>query len=135
MAGRKFRGSKPQANTDTFATRESKQADGYPHLSLSKSQPGYGVEELTERQRSEFLLKWSKRSKCTWQELLSHPKHGLGFEQLPQHKLKRSAPEHLQAEKYMVFRHDGNLPLVGYKIGDVFYLLWAEARYGDVYDH
>ncbi len=35
----------------------------------------------------------------------------------------------------MVFRHDGNLPFAGFKVGDTFYVLWIKTRYGDLDDH
>lgn len=130
-----LKGAKPQPNSATLPTRDARETPGYPLLSLCNALSGYGIAELSERQRSEFLLKWSKRSKFTWQELVLHDKHGLGYEHLPQKKIKRKAPEHLCLDKYMVFRHDGNHSFVGYRIGDVFFMLWAEANYGDVYDH
>jgi hypothetical protein len=96
---------------------------------------GYGIQELTKDQRSEFLLKWAKRSQYSWKELIQHKTHGLGYEHLPKNQIKKRAPDHLAQTKYMVFRHDANLPVVGFKAGNVFYALWVEARYGDVYQH
>lgn len=76
-----------------------------------------------------------KRSVFTWTELSTHPRHGLGSEQLPAKVIKRTPPEQLAQDKYMVLRHEGNHPFVGYKIGDTFYVLWMETNYGDVYNH
>lgn len=90
---------------------------------------------MTERQRSEFLVKWVKRCAFTWKELQQHPRHALGFEMLPRKQIKPEPPDHLREDMYMVFRHDGNLPFVGFKAGDTFYVLWIEADYGDLYDH
>ncbi|MBO9522131.1 MAG: hypothetical protein J7518_11390 [Nocardioidaceae bacterium] len=104
-------------------------------LSLRHMCSGFGVDELSERQRSQFLLKWAKRSSFTWKEIIQHPKHGLGYEMMPARQIHPTPPEHLQQDKYMVFRHDGNQPVVGFKVGDVFHALWFEADYGDVYDH
>jgi hypothetical protein len=67
--------------------------------------------------------------------LTSHAKHGLGWEFLDRARIRRVPPEHLEQDKYMVFRHEANLPIVGFRAGDVFIVLWAEARYGDVYNH
>ena len=90
---------------------------------------------MTERQRSEFLVKWVKRCEHTWQELLHHPKHGLGYEMLPKKQFKPNPPEELEKDKYLVFRHDGNLPFAGFKAGDTFYVLWIETKYGELYSH
>lgn len=104
-------------------------------LSLRCLQGGFGVEEMTPNQRSEFLVKWAKRSGLTWDELAKHDRHGLGYEKLPMTEIKPRVPEKYQQEKFVVFRHEGNLPFVGFRAGDVFYVLWIETKYGDLYDH
>lgn len=109
--------------------------DGHLLLSFRHIQPKFGVGEMNERQRSEFLVKWEKRCGFTWVELQRHQKHGLGYEMLPRRQFKPVVPESLEDEKYMVFRHDGNLPFAGFKAGDTFYVLWIETRFGDLYRH
>lgn len=104
-------------------------------LSFRYLQPRFGVDEMTESQRSEFLVKWVKRCAFTWKELRNHPKHGLGFEMLPHRQFKPDPPESLEEDAYMVFRHAGNLPFAGFKAGDTFYVLWIETTYGDLYNH
>ena len=109
--------------------------DGRPVLSLHHLQRGFHVEDLADDQCASFLKKWAKRSTFTWTELGTHDKHGLGFEMLPKKIMKPVPPESLQQDKYMVFRHHGNLPFVGFKAGDTFHVLWIEASYDDVYKH
>jgi hypothetical protein len=133
--GGKGRGQRPAGGTATLPESAPKEAPGYPCLSLRHLQNGYGVEELSPAQQAAFLVKWARRSAFTWKELTTHQKHGLGSEQLPSYMIKRNPPEVLAQDKYMVLRHEGNQPFVGYKIGDTFYVLWIEANYGDVYDH
>jgi hypothetical protein len=135
VSGTKGRGSRPAKNTATLPESAPSKAPGYPCLSLRHLQSGYGVDELSSSQQAAFLVKWAKRSVFTWKELTAHQKHGLGSEQLPAKSIKRNPPEQLAQDKYMVLRHEGNQPFVGYKIGDTFYVLWIEANYGDVYDH
>jgi len=135
VSGQKGKGNRPTGSTATLPESAPKEAPGYPCLSLRHLQNGYGVEELSPTQQAAFLVKWAKRSVFTWTELSTHPKHGLGSEQLPSHQIKRIPPEKLAQNKYMVLRHEGNHAFVGYKISDTFYVLWIEANYGDVYDH
>lgn len=135
MASNKGRGTPPTQTRDTLAEPKHADTAGYPVLSLRHLRNGYGVEELSQSQRSEFLIKWAKRSQHTWTELVQHRKHGLGYELLPKKQIKKDAPDHLSQEKYMVVRHEGNLPVVGFKAGDIFFALWIEANYGDIYDH
>ncbi|TQS42855.1 hypothetical protein [Cryptosporangium phraense] len=132
---KKGKGTRPGGTGETLQEKSGDAASGYPSLCLRHVRQGYGVEELSEGQRSEFLVKWAKRSRFTWAELQLHQKHGLGFEYLPAHQIKKVAPDALAQNKYMVVRHEGNLPAVGYKVGDTFYVLWIEACYGDVYNH
>lgn len=131
----KRRGSPPKATEDELLVRSVPKDDGHLLLSFRHVQPKFGVDEMDERQRSEFLIKWAKRCGFTWTQLQAHPKHGLGYEMLPRKRFSVSPPEPLEEDKYMVFRHDGNLPFAGFKAGDTFYVLWIETRYGDLYEH
>lgn len=135
MAKGKGRGQPPKATDQGLSVRPLPEDDGHLLLSFRHIQPRFGVDEMTERQRSEFLVKWVKRCAHTWKELLQHRKHALGFEMLPRAQFKPKPPEALEEDKYMVFRHDGNLPFAGFKAGDTFYVLWIETEYGDLYDH
>jgi hypothetical protein len=132
----KRKGTPPAPTTESIEENEAvRQATGYPMLSFRHVRSGYCVEELTEKQRSDFLLKWFRRAKFTWAALGQHDKHALGYEFMPKKQIKPQLPEHLQQDKYMVFRHHQNLPVLGFKAGDTFYVLWIENEYGQVYDH
>ena len=134
----KRRGSVPDRRADPQPpsdTDEIALLSGHPVLCLRHVQAGWGVGELTDAQCREFLVKWEKRAKLTWKELVQHPKHGLGSEFLPSSKFKTSAPEELERDRYMVFRHEGNLPFAGFRAGDTFHVLWIERQYNDLYDH
>lgn len=90
---------------------------------------------MSPEQCQEFMVKWEKRSQLTWAELGTHSIHGLGSEKLPRSKLRVKIPEPLTQDEYRVMRHAGNLPFVGVQAADLFYVLWIECRYGDLYDH
>ena len=124
-----------RAGQKTVPERSLPTDDGYPMLSLRHLCRGFGVEEMTQNQRSEFLLKWAKRSAFTWRDLNLHRTHALGYEMLPSEQIKPCAPEALEQDRYMVFRHEGNYPFAGFKAGDTFYVLWVETQFGDLYDH
>lgn len=129
------RGQPPKASDQEVAQRSVPKDDGHLLLSLRHIQPRFSVEEMSERQRSDFLVKWAKRCGFTWAELQRHQKHGLGFEMLPRKHFRPQVPESLEEDSYMVFRHGGNLPFAGFKAGDTFYVLWIEVKYGDLYKH
>lgn len=108
---------------------------GHLLLSFRHLQPRFGVEDMSDKQRSDFLVKWAKRFQFTWKELIQQPKHGLGYEEIPCGKFHPQKPDFLDIPKYMVFRHQGNHAFAGFKGGDTFYVLWIEARYNDLYPH
>lgn len=132
------KGRKPDSTDEAVTPPHpaAKAAAGYPILSLRHCVSGFGVDDLTDKQRSEFLLKWAKRSNLTWTDLRTHSKHGLGSEKIPLRKIKPACPEILQdAEDVLVFRHEGNLPFAGVRADDVFYVVWIESSYNDLYEH
>lgn len=91
---------------------------------------------MTPNQRSEFLLKWYRRSQISWTDLRTHQRHGLGSEKIPLAQIHPACPEFLEDEDHViVFRHEGNLPFAGIRASDVFYVIWIEAEYGKLYDH
>ncbi|MCA9834194.1 MAG: hypothetical protein KC435_09625 [Thermomicrobiales bacterium] len=121
---------KPPTDTDEITL-----LSGHPVLCLRHVQRGWGVGELTDAQCREFLVKWEKRAKLTWKQLVQHPRHGLGSELLPSSKFNPSPPQELARDRYMVFRHEGNLPFTGFRTGDAFHVLWIEKTYNELYDH
>jgi hypothetical protein len=108
---------------------------GYPILCLRHLQDEFGIDNLDPDHCREFLRKWHKRAVLTWTDLIQHPKHGLGSENLPKSKFKPAIPEQLEQAKYMFFRHSGNMPFAGFRSGDVFHVLWIEAKYNTLYEH
>ncbi|BBY22694.1 hypothetical protein MSTO_28990 [Mycobacterium stomatepiae] len=108
---------------------------GYPVLCLRHLQPGWGFEEAAADQCQAFLIKWAKRASFTWTELVQHHKHGLGSEKIPRSKINPQIPPHLELDDYVVFRHQQNLPFVGFRSGDVFHVLWVEREYNELYQH
>ena len=108
---------------------------GFPVLCLRHLQGGWELTSLTPKQCQEFLAKWHKRAQLSWLELHQHPKHGLGSELLDRSMFKPRVPEWLERDRYMVFRHEGNLPFAGFRTGDIFHVLWIEARYNDLCNH
>lgn len=110
-------------------------SNGYPILCLRHLQDKFGIDQLDAQQCQEFLKKWHKRAKLTWNELNQHGKYGLGSEKLPKSAFKPCIPEQFEQDKYMVFRHAGNQPFAGFRAGDVFHVLWIEANWNELYDH
>lgn len=136
----KYKGRRPEASsTPATETQQPFIPDQhkYPVLSLRYLVGGWGFDPCpNDKHATDFLIKWSKRSTFTWVELLTHPRHGLGSEKIPVSQIKPTIPRKFENESHLlVFRHHGNLPFAGVKVAGVFYLLWVEHTYGDLYDH
>lgn len=77
-----------------------------------------------------------KLSQLTWKEIRQLGRHKLGFEHFYQDdfpKKPKGVPI-TQDVRYMVFRYDGKLPMVGYRDNAVYYLLWLDNDF-KLYDH
>jgi hypothetical protein len=137
MAKKPRKGAPPTGNAGRLQTITPVDPKDGGHLLLSfrHLQPRFGVDDMNDTQRSEFLVKWAKRCQYTWKQLTQHPKHGLGWEEIPCGQFRPQQPDFLNVPKYMVFRHEGNHAFAGFKAGDTFYVLWIEARYNDLYSH
>ncbi|MEY8565224.1 hypothetical protein AALF15_01455 [Corynebacteriaceae bacterium 7-707] len=108
----------------------------YPVLSFRFLQRGWGFDELTNEQCRHFLCKWGERSKKTWRELSQHQRHALGSELLPKNAIRARVPERFTEEKkFLIFRHQGNLPMGGVRVKNIYYVLWIEKKFGELYDH
>lgn len=91
--------------------------------------------------KPEFFQDWMKHlrlfSGMTWQMLYQAPRHGLGTEKLPLSAIKPSVPMMpMVLENFLVLRATGdNHPMIGFRRGDVFEVVFLESEFGDVYKH
>ena len=70
-----------------------------------------------------------------WTEINGMPRHGLGFEQISRDALQVPIPGHLTDDVNIIaFRFCGLKPMIGYRDGPVFYVLWFDRAF-DCYPH
>lgn len=86
--------------------------------------------------QAQLALTLHKCAQMQWKEIHQSGRKASGTEWIPADQIKAPIPEKFaDQDKFMAFRYDGNLPMVGVRINDVFHVLWVERQYGDVYDH
>ena len=132
------RGKTPKAVTGTVAAVPTPHDfdQDTPKFCLRHLQNDYDVNNLTQSGRAAFAVALQRRSALTWTQLLMAPKHGLGKEFMPKEQIRAPIPPAFaDADRFMVFRYDGTLPMAGVRAGNVFHILWIEKQYGDLYDH
>lgn len=87
----------------------------------------------------EFLFRLKKLSELGWDEIRKSGRHSFGMEKIPYHQIlpKNSLPDFVTPEVVLsAFRATGsNLPFVGLQKGKIFYIMFIESTFGDIYRH
>jgi hypothetical protein len=106
-----------------------------PLFSLADMQAGYCVSDCDREHQAGFAVALWERSKMTWLEITLAPRHGLGIEQINRTALKQPIPRKITPDvDFIALRFHGNAPMVGYRDGRIFHILWLDHDLS-VYDH
>lgn len=106
-----------------------------PLFSFEFMQDDYCVSSCTSDERSNVLSKLRTLSKLTWQQIKQADRHGLGFEIIGRDSFRASIPRFLTPEINLIsFRAIGMAPMVGYRAGRIFHILWIDRDF-TVYNH
>lgn len=107
-----------------------------PMFSFEHLGGDYCVTECTETEKASFVLRLHTLSKMTWAEIQKSHKHGLGYERIPRDRMgKRSYPEEVTDDVNMIaFRFFGKAPMVGYRKGRTFVVLFLDRDF-TLYPH
>lgn len=111
--------------------------DKYIIFSLERIQQGaYCLSGLDLNDKAQFAESIFKRRNMTWQELYESGRHGLGCESIDRSAINAPIPVFLTEDttKFVVLRFSGKKPMVGYRIKNIFYVLWFDAGFC-LYDH
>lgn len=75
-------------------------------------------------------------SRIPWREIQLASSKGLGAEKIPRYRIKPAVPGIVtdDVEYFYSLHYVGKKRFVGYKIGQVFFILWVDHNFG-VYDH
>lgn len=108
-----------------------------PIFSLERVQNGdYCFSVLDKENKSQFAESMFKRRALSWSQVKSQGRHALGFEKIAKNSIKTRLPPFIKDdfEYFLAFRFNGLKPMVGYRIKDVFYVLWFDHNL-TLYDH
>lgn len=108
-----------------------------PVFSLERVQSGgYCFSALKNECKAQFAESIFKRRSITWAQIKSQPRHGLGFEKIPVSKIKQPIPQFITEDQkdLIVFRYNGMRSMVGYRVRNIFYVLWFDHNF-TLYDH
>lgn len=88
-----------------------------------------------------FLMRLKELSEKSWGEIRRSRRHEYGMESIPRTSFKPSMNSvgnimTDDVDKLHVFRADKeNHAFAGLQIGKIFYVIFIEAKFGDIYDH
>ena len=127
QVGQKIKANEPTVNYD----------ERTPLFSLERLQTGsYCLQSLDKDGKSAFADAIFRRRSCSWKEIKQMPKHGLGFEKIARKSIRAPIPAFItpEVDSFLAFRFHGKKPMVGYRQGDIFYILWFDVDFS-LYNH
>lgn len=86
----------------------------------------------------DFVVRLQKLSELGWKEIRKSSRHGFGTEQIPIDKIKPQRPSCVTRDinELTIFRADGSKHVfAGFMRHNVFFVLFIESNFGDLYDH
>lgn len=108
-----------------------------PIFSLEKLATGkYCLSEMEQEDKASFADAMFRRRNLAWSAIRNAGRHGLGVEKIKRTSIKAEIPSYVTAEveDFLAFRFSGLKPMVGYRIRDIFYVLWFDHDF-TLYDH
>ncbi len=96
---------------------------------------GYCIESVSKDQKAALADALFKRSRMTWGEMKLAPRHGLGYERIGRSSFKVGIPACVKDDVDLIaFRFMAKAPMVGFRDGQIFRVLWLDHNF-TVYNH
>jgi hypothetical protein len=105
-----------------------------PFFSFLHLQSGHCVKSCEADDQVAFAQKLQELGSLTWAEIIGSGRHGLGKEKIPACQIQKSIPIGVPKDKLIALRFSGKKPMVGFREGRVFHILWLDHKW-DVYKH
>lgn len=118
-------------------TPEINYDDHPPIFSLERLQNGrYCFSKMDVDHKASFAEAIFKRRNTSWAEIKKTGRHKLGFEKIDRKSISAPIPKFIteEVDHFLAFRFSGMKPMVGYRLRDVFYVLWFDSSF-DLYPH
>lgn len=97
---------------------------------------GYCLTRCTEPERAAFASRIREMSQLTWVQIKGSQRHGQGCEEIPQRQIRGSSiPKGVHPDAALLsFRCIGKHPMVGFREGQTFHIIWID-RDSSLYRH
>jgi hypothetical protein len=95
----------------------------------------YCVTHCEKQDRAAFADKIRRMSQMTWRDLRMADRHKMGSETIDRKAIKRPIPNHIPEDvSFLAFRFSGMKAMVGYRIKEMFHIIWFDRDFS-LYDH
>jgi len=96
----------------------------------------YCFSSLEQKDKAAFAESIFKRRNIPWKEIKNLPRHGLGIEKISKSSIKTALPKNITEDfnYFLAFRFSGKKPMVGYRVHEIFYVLWFDHDF-TLYEH
>jgi len=136
---RKSRLAKPSKKAGKRVNSSNTQSTGtMPVLfSLERCVSGkYCLSQLSVEDKAAFADSVFIRRSITWDEMRQASRHGVGTEKIAISAIKAPIPRQIteDVETLLALRFSAMAPMVGYRIGAVFFVLWFDHDFS-LYNH
>lgn len=109
-----------------------------PAFSFEKMQDGSGhsFQCCEDDDRLHLAKRIYMLSRMPWKQIRGAPSSGLGSEEMPRHRIKPAIPSSVTEDvsSFTCLHYVGKKRFVGYRVGQIFYVLWVDHSFA-VYDH
>ena len=96
----------------------------------------YCLTKCQQHEKAALADTMHRLSRVSWIDLRLAGRHGLGCEKIPRRQIRGAIPAHITDDVgfFLAFRFCAMAPMVGYRDGRIFYVLWLDRAF-TLYDH
>ncbi|NER35771.1 MAG: hypothetical protein F6J93_17575 [Oscillatoria sp. SIO1A7] len=129
--------NKRKSKKATIAARESDVPPEQqpPLFSLRYLEKEYSLSNCNKDEKAAFADTLHRLSQLSCREIKLSHRHGLGYEKIGKNVIRAPIPSHVdEGTNLIAFRFCGKAPMVCYRIGAVFYIIWLDRDF-TLYPH
>lgn len=108
---------------------------GRPIFSFLYLRKSHCITNCIQQEKASFADTMYNLSQLKWDEIFSSGRHGLGSEKISRESFKVAIPKNITDDvTFLAFRFHKKAPMVGYRDGDTFHIIWFDRAF-NVYSH
>lgn len=131
----KFRGAQPTKagfSPGKVEKEPLKENDLKPLFSFEKmpERSGYSVDCCSSQEGAQVVGRMFKLGTMTWGQINQSGRHALGTEKIARSDIQVPIPPSVTKDATLLaFRYNGKKPMVGYREGRIFHVLWIDHNF------